>query len=327
MELRRLGRTGFDVSVVGFGAWAIGAAWGDVDDETSLAALHAAVESGVRFVDTADVYGDGRSERLVARLRRETSERIVVATKVGRRAPEQRVEHYTPENLAAWVDRSRENLETETLDLVQLHCPPTELFYHPEVFAALDDLVSEGRIAHYGVSVERSEEALKAIDYPGVETVQIIYNIFRQRPAERFFPAARAADVGVIVRVPLASGLLTGKITADTTFAADDHRAFNRHGESFDVGETFAGVDLATGLAVVDELRALVPDGDTLAGLALRYCFSDPAVSTVIPGARTPDQARENAAVGTRGPLDTATLDRLAALYREKVAPQVHNRW
>jgi aryl-alcohol dehydrogenase-like predicted oxidoreductase len=327
METRRLGKTGFDVSVVGFGAWAIGGSWGSVDDDTSLAALHAAVESGVRFFDTADVYGDGRSERLVARLRREVDVPIVVATKAGRRAPAQQVQHYTPENLLAWVARSRENLEMETLDLVQLHCPPTDLFYHPEVFAALDDLVSSRAIAHYGVSVERVEEALKAIDYPGVATVQIIYNIFRQRPAERFFPAARAADVGVIVRVPLASGLLTGKITAETTFAADDHRAFNRHGESFDVGETFAGVDFETGLAVVDELRSLVPAGETLAGLALRYCFSDPAVSTVIPGARTPAQAHENAEVGSRGPLDATTLARLAAIYRDKVAPQVHNRW
>ncbi len=327
METRRLGKTGFDVSVVGFGAWAIGGSWGSVDDETSLAALHAAVASGVRFFDTADVYGDGRSERLVARLRREVDVPIVVATKAGRRAPAQEVRHYTPENLVAWVDRSRENLEMATLDLVQLHCPPTDLFYHAEVFAALDDLVASGAVAHYGVSVERVEEALKAIDYPGVATVQIIYNVFRQRPAERFFPAARAADVGVIVRVPLASGLLTGKITKDTAFAADDHRAFNRHGESFDVGETFAGVDLETGLAVVEELRGLVPAGETLAGLALRFCLSDPAVSTVIPGARTPEQARDNAVAGDRGPLDEATLERLAVVYRERVAAQVHNRW
>ena len=327
METRRLGKTGFDVSVVGFGAWAIGGSWGSVDDETSLAALHASVASGVRFFDTADVYGDGRSERLVARLRREVDVPIVVATKAGRRAPAQEVRYYTPENLVAWVDRSRENLEMATLDLVQLHCPPTDLFYHPEVFAALDDLVASGAVAHYGVSVERVEEALKAIDYPGVATVQIIYNVFRQRPAERFFPAARAADVGVIVRVPLASGLLTGKITKDTAFAADDHRAFNRHGESFDVGETFAGVDLETGLAVVEELRGLVPAGETLAGLALRFCLSDPAVSTVIPGARTPEQARDNAVAGDRGPLDEATLERLAVVYRERVAAQVHNRW
>jgi aryl-alcohol dehydrogenase-like predicted oxidoreductase len=327
MEMRRLGKTAFDVSVIGFGAWAIGGSWGDVDDETSLTALHAAVESGVTFFDTADVYGDGRSERLIARLRRETSVPLVVATKAGRRAPEQRVEHYSPENLTAYVDRSRENLEMETLDLVQLHCPPTDLFYHPEVFATLDDLVAGGRIAHYGVSVERVEEGLKALDYPGVATVQIIYNIFRQRPAERFLAAAAAADVGVIVRVPLASGLLTGRITAATQFAADDHRSFNRHGEAFDVGETFAGVDLATGLAALDEIRPLVPDGETLAGFALRYCFSHPAVSTVIPGARRPEQARANAGAGERGPLDDRTLERLSVIYRELVAPEVHNRW
>ena len=216
MEKRRLGKTGWDTSVIGFGGWAIGADWGETDDDTSRAALRAAAAAGVNFFDTADVYGDGRSERLLAGLRRELSEPIFVATKVGRRAPEQRVEHYRPENLVAWVDRSRENLEIETLDLVQLHCPPTDLYYHPEVFAALDDLVARGAVAHYGVSVERVEEALKALDYPGVATVQIIYNIFRQRPAARFLAAARNAGVGVIVRVPLASGLLTGKMTPDT---------------------------------------------------------------------------------------------------------------
>lgn len=327
MEIRRLGKTGFDVSVIGFGAWAIGGTWGEVDDGTSLAALHAAVDAGVHFFDTADVYGDGRSERLVGRLRKESDHPIVVATKAGRRAPEQRVEHYSPENLVAWTDRSRENLEMDTLDLVQLHCPPTDLFYHPEVFTTLDGLVERGAIAQYGVSVERVEEALKAIDYPGVSTVQIIYNIFRQRPAERFLPAARDANVGVIVRVPLASGLLTGKITRDTKFAADDHRSFNRHGEAFDVGETFAGVDFETGLATVDDLRALVPDGESMASFALRYCLSDPAVSTVIPGAKTPDQARQNAAASELGPLDAATLERIAEIYRERVAPEVHFRW
>ncbi|HUZ19941.1 MAG TPA: aldo/keto reductase [Acidimicrobiales bacterium] len=327
MEQRRLGKTGFDVSVIGFGSWAIGADWGDVDDATSMAALHAAVDAGVRFIDTADVYGDGRSERLIARLRRERPERLVVATKAGRRAPSQVLSAYTPENLTSWVERSRENLGSETLDLVQLHCPPTDVFYHPEVFAALDDLVAAGKIAHYGVSVERVEEGLKALDYPGVSSVQIIYNIFRQRPAERFLPAARAADVGVIVRVPLASGLLTGKLTRDTTFAPDDHRSYNRHGEAFDVGETFAGVDYATGLAAVEELRGLVPEGDDLVSLALRFCLSDPAVSTVIPGAKTPEQARANAAAGERGPLDPELLRRVAELYRERIAPEVHYRW
>ena len=327
METRRLGKTGWDASAIGFGTWAIGADWGEADDDTSRAALRAAAASGVNFFDTADVYGDGRSERLVAELRKELSDPIFVATKVGRRAPEQRVEHYSPENLIAWVDRSRENLEMETLDLVQLHCPPTDLYYHPEVFAALDDLVSAGAIAHYGVSVERVEEALKALDYPGVATVQIIYNIFRQRPAERFLAAARDAGVGVIVRVPLASGLLTGKMTRNTQFAADDHRNYNRHGEAFDVGETFSGVDLETGLGAVDELRTLVPPGETMAALALRFCLSDPGVSTVIPGAKNPDQARQNAAAGELGPLDGPTLERLAGIYRERIAPEVHNRW
>ncbi len=327
MEKRRLGKTGWDASVIGFGGWAIGADWGETDDDTSRAALRAAAAAGVNFFDTADVYGDGRSERLLAGLRRELSEPIFVATKVGRRAPEQRVEHYRPENLVAWVDRSRENLETETLDLVQLHCPPTDLYYHPEVFAALDDLVARGAVAHYGVSVERVEEALKALDYPGVATVQIIYNIFRQRPAARFLAAARDAGVGVIVRVPLASGLLTGKMTPDTKFATNDHRNYNRHGEAFDIGETFAGVDLQTGLAAVEELRALVPPGQSMADVALRFCLSDPAVSTVIPGAKNPDQARENAAAGELGPLDTSTLERLAEIYWGRIAPKVHHRW
>ena len=327
MEKRRLGKTGWDASVIGFGGWAIGADWGETDDDTSRAALRAAAAAGVNFFDTADVYGDGRSERLLAGLRRELSEPIFVATKVGRRAPEQRVEHYRPENLVAWVGRSRENLESETLDLVQLHCPPTDLYYHPEVFAALDDLVARGAVAHYGVSVERVEEALKALDYPGVATVQIIYNIFRQRPAARFLAAARDAGVGVIVRVPLASGLLTGKMTPATKFAANDHRNYNRHGEAFDVGETFAGVDLHTGLAAVEELRALVPPGQSMATFALRFCLSDPAVSTVIPGAKNPDQARQNTAAGELGPLDASTIEQLAEIYRERIAAEVHHRW
>ncbi|MCU1491148.1 MAG: putative oxidoreductase [Acidimicrobiaceae bacterium] len=313
--------------MVGFGAWAIGGDWGDVDDETSMSALHAALDAGVNFFDTADVYGDGRSERLIARLRREREEPFVVATKAGRRARAQEVGEYTPEHLRAWVDRSLRNLETERLDLVQLHSPPTDLYYHPEVFGTLDELVAEGKVAHYGVSVERVEEALKAIDYPGVATVQIIYNVFRQRPAERFFPAAREADVGVIVRVPLASGLLTGKISADTRFSENDHRNFNRRGEAFDVGETFAGVEMSTGLQVVEELRPLVSEGEDLVSLALRFVLSDPAVSTVIPGAKRPDQVRSNSAAGDEGSLDEVTLERIAQLYREKVAPQVHNRW
>jgi aryl-alcohol dehydrogenase-like predicted oxidoreductase len=327
MEKRRLGKTGWDASVIGFGAWAIGSDWGEVGDDTSRAALHAAAESGVNFFDTADVYGDGRSERLVGELRKELGDSIFVATKTGQRAPEQRLEHYSPENLIAWTNRSRENLQMETLDLVQLHCPPMEFFYHPEVFALLDDLVSSGAIARYGVSVERVEEGLKSLDFPGVASVQIIYNIFLQRPAARFLAAAKAADVGVIVRVPLASGLLTGKMTRETQFAPSDHRTYNRHGEEFDVGETFSGVNFETGLAAVEEIRTLVPAGQTMAAFALRYCLSDPGVSTVIPGAKNPEQARQNSVAGELGPLDAKTLERLGKIYRERIAPEVHYRW
>ncbi len=327
MDTRRLGKTGFEVSVIGFGAWAIGADWGEVDDETSMKALHAAVDAGVTFFDTADAYGDGRSERLIARLRRERDERLVVATKMGRRLPVQSVAGYSPENLESFVARSQTNLETDCLDLVQLHCPPTDLFYHPEVFACLDELVSAGKIANYGVSVERVEEALKALDYPGVATIQIIYNIFRQRPEERLFPAAQIADVGIIARVPLASGLLTGKISADTVFAANDHRNYNRHGEAFDVGETFSGVDIEAGLAAVEKIKEVLPEGETLAGLALRFCCSHPAVSTVIPGAKTPDQVHANASAGDRGKLSEETLARLHEIYWSYIAPSVHNRW
>jgi aryl-alcohol dehydrogenase-like predicted oxidoreductase len=326
MQYRRLGKTGYDVSAVGFGAWAIGADWGEVDDEVSLRALHAAADAGVNFFDTADVYGDGRSERLIARFRKERKEPIKVATKLGRRAPVD-LKNYTPENFAAWIDRSRENLEVDRLDLVQLHSLPTDIYYRPEIFAAMESFVRDGRIASYGVSVERVEEGLKAIEYPSVSSVQIIFNIFRQRPAERFLNEARERSVGVIVRVPLASGLLTGKFNKDTQFAPTDHRSFNRHGESFDVGETFAGLDYDTALQVVEELRPLVPIGSTMAQLALRWILMHDGVSTVIPGAKTPEQARANAAAADLPPLPQPTMDRIAALYREKAAPLVHQRW
>jgi len=326
MRSRRLGKTGLDVSEIGFGAWAIGGGWGETDDRQSLDALRAAVDAGVTFVDTADVYGDGRSERLIASLLRERSEPLVVATKFGRRAPVE-VAQYTYENLRAWLDRSRENLGVDTVDLVQLHCPPWDAYYEPAVFEACDRLVQEGLVRAYGVSVEKVEEALKAIEYPGVSTVQIIFNIFRQRPAELFFVEARRRDVGVIVRVPLASGLLTGKFGRETTFGTDDHRAYNRHGERFDVGETFAGVDFERGLEVVEELRALVPDGATLAQLALRWILEFEAVSTVIPGAKTVEQARANAAAADLPALPEDALQTIAALYRERIAPQVHQRW
>jgi aryl-alcohol dehydrogenase-like predicted oxidoreductase len=326
VERRQLGKTGFEVGVIGFGAWAIGGSWGSVDDETSMAALHAALHAGVTFFDTADVYGDGHSERLLARLRRERDEPFVVATKMGRRAPLD-VAEYTPEHFEAWLERSRENLETERIDLVQLHCPPTEVYYRPEIFAALDQLVERGLIANYGVSVERVEEALKAIEFPGVATVQIIFNAFRRRPAERFLAEAQGRDVGVIARVPLASGLLTGKLSRATEFAADDHRRFNRHGESFDVGETFSGVDYETGLEVAEALKELVPEGTTLAQLALRWILMHEGVTTAIPGAKTPEQAHANAAAGSLPPLDEATMERIRELYDERIRPLVHQRW
>src|SRR3954447_22200574 len=327
MRTRTLGPTGRDASEIGFGAWQIGGDWGEVDEEAAMATLHAAAEAGVTFFDTADVYGDGRSERLVGRLRRERADdRLTVATKMGRRA-EQTVANYSPEHFRAWNDRSRENLQMETLDLVQLHCPPTDLYYVPEVFADLEKMVEEGRIAAYGVSVERVEEALKAIEYPGVKTVQIIFNPFRQRPAGVFFEQAARRGIGVIVRVPLASGLLTGKYTRDTTFAADDHRTFNRHGESFDVGETFAGVPFEVGLDAVEELRPLVPEGATLAQFALRWILMHEAVSTVIPGARNPEQAAANAAAAALPALSEEALATVAGVYQERIAPYVHQRW
>ena len=327
MEHRRLGKTGRRVSAVGFGAWAIGGSWGDVDDEVSLRALHAAADAGVTLIDTADVYGDGRSERLIGRLLRERpGEPLFVATKMGRSVP-QLAANYTPEAFRIWVDGSRERLGVDRLDLVQLHCPPIEVYYRPDLFEALDALVADGSMAAYGVSVERVEEALKAIEYPGVATVQIIYNLVRQRPAERFLAEAARRDVGVLARVPLASSLLTGKLTRDSTFQPDDHRAYNRHGESFDVGETFAGLDYETGLELVEELRSLIPHGATLAQLALRWILMSDEVTAAIPGAKTSDQARANAAAADLAPLPTATMERIRALYEERAKPLVHQRW
>jgi aryl-alcohol dehydrogenase-like predicted oxidoreductase len=326
LRSRVLGTTGREVAEIGFGAWAIGGSWGETDDARSSEALHAAVDSGITFFDTADVYGDGRSERLIGRLLQERDETLVVATKFGRRAP-QVLESYSEQNLRAWLARSRENLGVDVVDLVQLHCPPSEAYYAPAVFEACDRLVEDGLVRAYGVSVEKVEEALKAIEYPGVATVQIIFNLFRQRPAELFFDQAVKRDVGVIVRVPLASGLLTGKLDRESLFAQDDHRAFNRHGEEFDVGETFSGVDYDLGLEVVEELRALVPEGATLAQLALRWILGFEAVSTVIPGAKTADQARQNAAAADLPSLPDPTLRRITELYRDRIAPQVHHRW
>jgi aryl-alcohol dehydrogenase-like predicted oxidoreductase len=328
MKYRALGRTGFNVSEISFGAWAIGGAWGDVDDSVSLRALHAAIDAGVNFIDTADVYGDGRSECLIAKLKSERPrDTIHIATKAGRRLPEQTVEGYSRENLTAWIDRSLENLATDSLDLVQLHCPPTDLYYEPEVFAILDDLKQQGKIRHYGVSVERVEEALKAIEFPGVETVQIIFNIFRTRPAELFLPRAKEKKIGILARVPLASGLLTGKITRDTKFAEDDHRNFNRHGESFDVGETFSGVDFDTALRAVDEIKPLVPAGMTMAQFALKWILMHDGVTCAIPGAKTPEQAKANAAASDLPALIDAQMSACRRIYDAHIRGLVHPLW
>ena len=346
MKYRSLGRTGWKVSEISFGAWAIGGAWGKVDDRESLAALHAALDGGVNFFDTADVYGDGHSERLLAKLRQERKEKFYIATKAGRRLDPHTADGYNRANLTAFVERSLKNLNADAIDLLQLHCPPVEVLYRPEVFGVLDDLVKAGKLRHYGVSVEKVEEALKAIEFPGVQTIQIIFNIFRQRPAELLFPEAERRQVGILARVPLASGLLTGKITRDRQFAKDDHRNFNRHGEAFDRGETFSGVDLETGLFAVEELKAFVPvaatppspktktrnatgpaQPQTLAQLALRWILEFPAVTCAIPGAKRPVQVAENVAASDLKPLSPAALKRIHALYEARIKPLVHQYW
>jgi aryl-alcohol dehydrogenase-like predicted oxidoreductase len=328
MNYRQLGRTDMQVSEVSFGAWAIGGTWGEVDDSESLAALHKAVDLGINFFDTADVYGDGRSERLIAQLKSERpGETIYVATKAGRRLPKQTVEGYNAANLNSFVDRSLKNLGTETIDLLQLHCPPTAAYSRPEMYGVLDEMVRAGKLRYYGVSVELAEEAMAAIEFPNVQSVQIIFNLFRTRPAERFFPAAKAKQVGILARVPLASGLLAGKISRQTRFAADDHRQFNRHGEAFDMGETFSGVDLDAGLAAVEELRALVPGGASMAQLALRWILMFDAVTCVIPGGKRPDQVADNAAADSLPPLPAATMEKAREIYDRRIRPLVHGRW
>jgi len=315
------------VSEVSLGAWAIGGSWGAVDDRESIAALHRALDLGVNFIDTADVYGDGHSERLIAGVLKERGEKVIVATKAGRRLEPHTADGYTAANLTRFVERSLRNLDTDCLDLVQLHCPPTEVYYRPEVFDAMDDLVRAGKVRYYGVSVEKVEEALKAIEYPNVQTVQIIFNMFRHRPAELFFAQAQQRKVGVLARVPLASGLLTGKMTPQSAFAPDDHRTFNRYGESFDMGETFSGVDFSTGLEAVEELRPLVPPGATMAQFALRWILMFDAVSCVIPGARRPAQAEDNIRASELPPLSEETMARVRAIYDTHIRPLVHQRW
>ncbi|MBO3759821.1 aldo/keto reductase [Ciceribacter sp. L1K22] len=328
MREHSFGRTDFTVSDIGFGAWQIGGAWGEVSEADGRAALNAALDSGMTFVDTADVYGDGRSERIIADvLKSRGGSRPMVATKAGRRLNPHAAQGYTKANLESFIDRSLKNLDVERLDLVQLHCPPTDAYYQPDLFDALDELKRAGKIGHYGVSVEKVEEALKAIEYPGVESVQIIFNIFRQRPAGLFFAEAKRRNVAVIARVPLASGLLSGKINSQTTFAADDHRNFNRHGEAFDVGETFAGVPFEIGLKAVEEISKLVPAGASMAQLALRWTLMHEAVTVVIPGARNAEQAAANAAASDIAPLGADVMDATRDVYERMIAPYVHHRW
>ncbi len=327
MRYRLLGRTGWKISEISFGAWAIGADWGRLDDRDSMAALHTAIDFGVNFIDTADVYGMGHSERLIAQLKRERRQEIIVATKAGRRLPEQKVEGYTRENLTAWVEDSLRNLSTDCLDLLQLHCPPTDLYYRPEVFEVLDGLVEAGKIRYYGVSVERVDEALKAVEYPNVQTVQIIFNCFRLRPSELLFHETKQRQVGVLARVPLASGLLTGKFNHNSHFDAKDHRNFNRHGEAFDVGETFSGVDFDVALEAVEEIRHLLPEGVSMAQFALRWILMFDAVTCAIPGGRKPRQVQDNCRASGVPALSPETMKAVERIYMEKIAPLVHQRW
>lgn len=328
MKEHSFGRMPFSVTNVGFGAWQIGGSWGDVSEADGRAALNAALDAGMTFIDTADVYGDGRSEKIVADvLKSRGGKRPMVATKAGRRLNPHVADGYTKANLEGFIDRSLENLEVDSLDLVQLHCPPTEVLYRAEVFEGLNELQKAGKIKGYGVSVEKVEEALKAIEFPGVESIQIIYNIFRQRPDHLFFQEARRKNVAVIARVPLASGLLSGKITRDTKFASDDHRNFNRNGEAFDVGETFAGVPFEVGLQAVEEVRKLVPAGATMAAFALRWILMHEAVTVVIPGARNGEQAKANAEAASLAPLSQDVMAATREIYERLIAPHVHHRW
>jgi aryl-alcohol dehydrogenase-like predicted oxidoreductase len=327
MQYRELGRTGWKVSACSFGAWAIGADWGSVDDAESLSALNRAVELGVNFFDTADVYGDGRSERLMAKLRRQHRERIYIATKAGRRLNPHNAAGYNRANLTAFVERSLKNLEVDALDLLQLHCPPFQTYYMPEVYGVLDDLVKAGKLRYYGVSVEKVEEALKAIEYPNVQSIQIIFNMFRQRPAELFFEQAMKKKVGILARVPLASGLLTGKLSASSQFTRDDHRAYNRHGEAFDRGETFSGVDYTTGLRAVEELKAVCPTGMSMTQFALRWILMFDAVTCAIPGAKRPSQVDENFTVSDLPPIPDATMTAVRSVYDRYIRALVHHYW
>ncbi len=327
MQYRAFGRTGWNVSAVSFGAWAIGADWGAVEDQDSLAALNRAIDLGVNLFDTADVYGDGRSEQLLAQLKRDRKQQFHIITKAGRRLNPHVASGYNRQNLTAFVERSLKYLNTEALDLLQLHCPPTEVYYMPETFDVLDDLVKAGKLRYYGVSVEKVEEAIKAIEYPNVQSVQIIFNMFRQRPADLFFELAKERQVAILARVPLSSGMLTGKFTKNTKFSPDDHRHFNRAGESFDVGETFSGVDYALSLQAVEMLEAIKPKGMSMAQFALRWILMFDAVSCAIPGAKRIRQVEENTAATDQPPLSDETMRAVKDIYNELIKVQVHHRW
>ncbi len=329
MQTRKLGRTGYNVTEVGFGTWNIGAGWGPVSEEDGIAAVKSALDAGITFIDTADVYGDGKSETYIAKVLADVSphDRPVVATKAGRFLNPHVAEAYNRENLTKFVEDSLRRLEVEALDLVQLHCPPTPTYYQPETFEALEEMKAAGKIQHYGVSVEKVEEAIKAIEYPGVETVQIIFNVFRHRPADLFFEQAKKRDVGVIVRVPLASGLLSGKMSADTTFTEDDHRNFNRHGDAFDVGETFSGVPFERGLEAVEVLRSIVPEGMTMAQFALRWILMFDAVSVVIPGSTKPEHIRANVEAAAFAAFTGEQMAAIRKVYDDYIYESVHHRW
>ncbi|CAN7298507.1 aldo/keto reductase [Rhizobium sp. LjRoot254] len=328
MKSRQFSRTPWSVSEIGFGAWAIGGSWGDVSEADAKGAVHAALDAGMTFIDTADVYGDGRSERIIRDVLKDRGgTRPMVATKAGRRLPSQVVEGYTKENLEGWIDRSLTNLGVETLDLLQLHCPPTDVYYRPDIFDMLEDLVARGKIRFYGVSVEKVEEGLKALEYPNLVSVQVIYNIFRQRPADLFFAQAKAKNVATIIRVPLSSGMLSGKMKPDSQFAKDDHRAFNRHGEAFDMGETFSGVPYEIGLEAVERLRPLVPGGATMAQFALRWILMQDAVTVIIPGAKNKQQAEDNAASSNLAPLPADGMSEVRKIYEDLIKVHVHQRW
>ncbi len=327
MEYRELGQTGWKVSTISFGSWAIGGAWGEVDDSESLDALRRAVDLGVNFFDTADVYGDGRSERLLAQLKHERGETIYIATKAGRRLNPHIASGYNRNNLVAFVEDSLRNLNTDSIDLLQLHCPSTEVYYTPEVFSALDDLVKQGKLRHYGVSVEKVEEGLKALEYPNLQTVQIIFNIFRQRPADLFFAQAAKRKVGILARVPLSSGMLAGKMKLQTRFSSDDHRFYNRHGEAFDRGETFSGVDYRLGLEAVEELRPLVPEGWTMAEFALRWILMFKEVTCAIPGAKHVLQVEENCNAADLPSIPEATMQKVGDIYNQYIRERVHHYW